>query len=116
MPWKAYAIIPIDFGWEHLPSLSEVAAQMGKSQAAMAAYGLPEDANPIKQLLHDFSVARDLAMEAGWEGDMRGANEASVFFLPAETDFKYAFVWKQDNNGTTFVVSPFELPWLRELY
>jgi hypothetical protein len=33
-------------------------------------------------------------------------------WLPYDTEFAYGFVWKQDNNGTTFVASPVPMPWL----
>jgi hypothetical protein len=28
--------------------------------------------------------------------------------------FEFGLAWKQDNNGTTFVLSPIELPHLKE--
>jgi hypothetical protein len=32
-----------------------------------------------------------------------------------ELEVGYAFVWKQDNNGSTFVLSPVPLPYLDTL-
>lgn len=114
MSWKAYGIVPIDFGWEHLPSLSDVAATMARTRVKYEPFG-NSDFDAVKKLLADYQHAKELADGIGWEGDIRGGDEVSVFFLPDENEFAYAFVWKQDNNGTTFVVSPRPLPWLREL-
>lgn len=60
-----------------------------------------------------FNEGKITARFIGWEGDMRegpvvsmlppiGAGENSLFLI----------AWKQDNNGESFVVSPYELPWL----
>jgi len=58
----------------------------------------------------DLAVAMKLAARCGWEGDgewrMAGLPRADV---AAPT---YMLAVKQQNNGTTFVVSPYELPWL----
>ena len=50
-----------------------------------------------------------------WEGDIReGVN---VFSLPpadGDCSMQTGFIFKQDNNGQTFIVSPRALPWLHE--
>jgi hypothetical protein len=59
------------------------------------------------------SQAFDLAKKAGWEGDIRQG--PFIAGLPTDSigaDGKIMVAWKQDNNGTTFVVSPIKLPWL----
>jgi hypothetical protein len=33
MTWEAYPIAPIDFGWELLPTIEEVASQLAKRAA-----------------------------------------------------------------------------------
>lgn len=51
----------------------------------------------------------------GWEGDI--TEGPYVFMLPMNDGggtMTAGFIWKQSNNGTTFVVSPFEMPWLRD--
>ena len=45
-----------------------------------------------------------------WEGDIRGKIE--VFSVPAEGMTEIGFILKQDNNGTTFIISPVPLPHL----
>lgn len=59
-----------------------------------------------------FRVATAVGSE--WEGD---CHVVHVFGLPpADTycDLQLGLIWKQGNNGTTFVVSPYPLPWLGE--
>ena len=52
---------------------------------------------------------------SGWEGDVRDGTGIYVFAVPGEeSDTEVGFVFKQDNNGTTFVISPVELPHLRD--
>lgn len=47
-----------------------------------------------------------------WEGDIV-ENGLLVFALPCDScETKVGFIWKQENNGSTFVASPFPLPWL----
>ena len=77
-----YHLYPIDMGWHRLHVLDNE---------------LPE---PIA------TAARGI----GWEGDVRGHN-IGWFPMPApgENSFAPAYVWKQDNNGSTFVASPAEI-------
>jgi hypothetical protein len=49
-----------------------------------------------------------------WEGDFSRGPCVMPIPDPDNNGFQAAFVWKQDNNGTTFVVSPVALPWLWE--
>jgi hypothetical protein len=64
------------------------------------------------EMADDLRLAERLATECGWEGDghwrMAGLPRADV----AAPTFMLAA--KQQNNGTTFVVSPYELPWLAQ--
>jgi hypothetical protein len=61
-------------------------------------------------LTEDASRARWLATCAGWEGD--GTWYVSVLPDPDACLSRFLFAVKQSNNGTTFIVSPFRLPWL----
>jgi len=47
-----------------------------------------------------------------WEGDIKDG--IYVFAIPGDVETRIGFVWKQDNNGQTFVISPVELPHLKE--
>lgn len=71
--------------------------------------------------------AREIAKtNSCWEGDIRHhigsddhtyyENNAYIFSIP-NPDYatcSYGMIWKQDNNGTTFICSPLELPHLAE--
>jgi hypothetical protein len=103
-----YHLGPIDnwFGWR---SLLDVARE-----------GVDEFGNkPPSQdwLLETWLQARDLARRCGWEGDIRGGYDFGngPWFAPLPIDrggYKFMIAWKQDTNGSTFVASPIELPWL----
>jgi hypothetical protein len=52
---------------------------------------------------------------AGWEGDIReGHFFAGLPVRPGEDPGEVIVGLKQDNNGTTFIWSPFELSWLAD--
>jgi hypothetical protein len=109
--WHCYHIFPIDFGWEFLPDLKQVIAQAAMQDACWIEQGISE--NIAQQIMEDFKFAMAAMRKRGWEGDFRDGPK--VFFLPNDTDFVWGFVWKQDNNGETFVVSPRPLPWLSSI-
>lgn len=113
MTFTAYEITPIDFGWETLSTVSETAAKLGSEDAVSRVDGDPQSAPfySLDTFLADWETAKQLASEAGWEGDFRG--EPRVFWLPTELEIRYGFVFKQDNNGTTYVISPCALPHLK---
>jgi hypothetical protein len=108
-----YDIVPIDFGWEFLRTVPETAALIGESEATarLAGYSGYID---LAGFLRDVKRAEDLAEKRGWEGDFVHGGPR-VFWLPVENEIIYGFVWKQSNNGTTFVVSPKPIPWCDEL-
>lgn len=68
--------------------------------------------------IEDFSLPRLLKcliwmfVHKQWEGDL--SQEPFVFFIPAPQKCSpcYGYVWKQNNNGQTFIASPIRLPWL----
>lgn len=100
----AYSLIPIDFGWDHLKTVNETISNIAQSA------GNDRMQEEVTTFLNDWSLAQEKAKKLGWEGDFRG--EPRVFWLPFESELKYGFVFKQDNNGDTFVVSPVDLPYL----
>ena len=109
MSWRAYSIPPIDLGWERLQTVEEVAANMAEEKASGIVYDQPSFFD-LEKFFADVEQARVLARRVGWDGDYR--DRPRVFWLPDEDDFSYGFVWKQDNNGTTYVITPHPLPWL----
>lgn len=57
--------------------------------------------------------AETMARSCGWGGDMREGPYISA--LPSDCEggsCEVMIAWKQDNNGETFVYSPYPLPWL----
>lgn len=80
---------PIDSGWDRLHTLIN---------------GLP------------VTIAR-AAMDLGWEGNFRKVGSDSRMATPCvgwhpivcQDEFLPCFVWKQDNNGTTFMATPIRL-------
>ncbi len=55
-----------------------------------------------------------IAEHTHWEGDMREPMRFIGLPNPDYGNLELALLIKQDNNGTTFLASPFELPWLAE--
>ena len=97
-----YEIPPIDFGWGSLKTVKETLLEMFEDENQ-------EDSLDIFAL--DWRESQLSARKKGWEGDFRCGPK--VFWIPMNGDkMVYGFVFKQDNNGITFVVSPVPLPWL----
>ena len=112
MNWIVYSIGPIDHGWEHLKTVRETLPAIAAIEDEFAGSG-DINSEEVTKFLQGWKSAKDAARGSGWEGDFR--HEPRVFWLPADVKFVYGFVFKQDNNGTTFVVSPQVLPAMQEL-
>ena len=109
MEQKCYELSPIDFGWESLSSVDEAAGNLRR--LGMKGYqGYHDQARDLERA---FEEAKTLARARGWEGDFSAGPK--VFWLPHEDSMSMlpGFIWKQSNNGITYVVSPLPLPWLR---
>lgn len=116
MTFYAYGLSPIDFGWEFLPTVEEMASRFAKHDALLAIHDEKFEEPLLPKFMQYFEMAKARAREVGWEGDYRGSASPRVIFLPSEemSGFVHAFVWKQGNNGSTFVVSHYPMPWLQE--
>lgn len=113
MNFYVYNIHPIDWGWSNLKTVSQTISDFAKSKDMRDTPNpVPNDLDEelIKSFLGMWEAAKEKAKEKGWEGDFR--DEPCVFWLPTEQYFDYGFVFKQENNGSTFVVSPYPLSWL----
>lgn len=110
----AYHISPMDFGWYRMPTIKQT-VQTILANCSDDLMGFEEDARSIIRLLELYELALDRAKMVGWEGDFRSETQPRVVLLPAENEPITIFVWKQDNNGSTFVVSPIPLPHLQSL-
>ena len=89
--------IPLD---EYLNSTKEIDDPYGEHEFTK---------NQIEQL------TAEMKNIDSWEGDVMDG--VYLFALPGknmDTNLALGIVWKQRNNGTTFVVSEMELPWLKE--
>lgn len=116
MNWFTYELPPIDLNWELLHTVEDIAKTLAAREAAFAVKeGRPPNgafALTVDELLKLWESAKGAADQAGWDGDFR--IEPRVLPIPDETAFRVGFVFKQDNNGTTYVVSPVEMPHLDE--
>ena len=93
-----YALGPIDF-WEGWSSADEM---MSAPYHDVSHWG-PD--NVRKRVW----AAEDAARAAGWEGD----GQPRISMIPTDDVVCEIIVAiKQSNNGTTFIVSPVEMPWL----
>ena len=116
--WIPYTLNPIDFGWEHLSTVEETLKvfQKGEADAAREAeecgFTLEPGELPYSStdFIQEWASAKAIALKICGEEELR--HDPAVFWVPGEMQFSYAFVFKMESNGTTFVISPVELPWL----
>lgn len=90
-----YGIIPIDF-WQGWIPVDEFLQRWPD---------LIEDVE--LQLL----IVKREATRMGWDGH----GEICMTGFPIEGGGGYLFGWQQQDNGTSFIVSPIEMPWLEDL-
>lgn len=107
--WYFYQMSPIDFNWSMLDTVEETIKKLSKDHDADYE---PLTFRGLSGFLSDWNEAKEIARKSYWEGDFR--ESPRVFWLPSEQEFLHAFAWKQDNNGTTFIISPHPLPHLDE--
>lgn len=112
--WHVYDTGPIDIGWHNLPTVQEVALKFAEEDVMAKLSNTVSENDSAEIFLRNFDNAQSHANSLNWNGDFR--EEPRVFWLPSESDgcFLYGFVWKQDSNGITYIISPFKLPWLNE--
>ena len=110
--WKAYMIDPIDWGWERLKTVAETLSDIAADYNDEFDETGDVNKEEVEKFIFSWLHAKQAAKEVGWEGDFR--EPPRVFWLPGDNHFEYGFAFKQDNNGTTFVVSPQPLPGIEE--
>ena len=111
-----YAMGPIDdwTGWRKPEELFRARIDTSAAASPMADDDPHGDFEPHRWA-QAWTSARAGARELHWEGDIRPGEGPFVTMLPsAEPGVTTPFIiaWKQDNNGMTFIASPFRLPWL----
>lgn len=109
-----YVIPPIDFGWEHLPTVEDTLKAIKRDEEIRSNGGeLYDLAYRSEKFSKDWEQAVTIAKSMGMSSDFR--QEPSVLWMPSELQMEYGFVFKEDNNGTTYVVSHIEMPWLESI-
>lgn len=116
MAKRAYVLAPVDFGWELMDTVDERVCKLVSLERENFKNRECDfcDLTSVKIFLNNWEEAKGLATQAGWEGDVRFGNGPCVFDIPFSDGIETCFIFKQDNNGCTFVVSPVEMPWLDE--
>lgn len=116
-----YRISPIDYSWEMMPSVKDTAtnyiARCNKEEGFKHPGCALDSCAGLNDLLElVLKIAKHPHFNIGWEGDF--TEGPKVFFLPVryeETGLHAGFMWKQSNNGCTFVASPEELSYFDDL-
>jgi hypothetical protein len=116
LPLKhVYAVAPIDnwFGWDSFEGFVAKIACLDYGQEG----GTERErvARALEQVSATCHQAETMARAAGWEGDRTVGPCFSVLPLPNDYDVAPIVAWKQPNNGSTFVMSAFPLPYLEGL-
>lgn len=104
-----YNFFVIDHNWEYLTPLDTFFRNiLDKGLSSPQNYTNEE----LMSATRKWHYAKKLADKIGWEGDF--ARGPYVFFLPNPKGFciEYGFMFKQYNNGRTFIISPFELEYM----
>lgn len=114
MNWYIYELGPIDHYWQHMKTVVETAKELGAASAAAQIAGFPEDTDGESVSVSEFLAKWKDASSRVTSSPDELRLPPVVFWVPWEGYFKYGFVIKHDNNGTTYVVSPVELPHLGE--
>lgn len=111
-----YSTGPIDdwFGWQpYEDTLEKAYSEQAewKNEKREPFDGIPDYVGLLQRLATKSHLG--FAKYCGWEGDTTGGEYIAGF--PADhSGPSILFALKQSNNGTTFVASPIELPWLGE--
>lgn len=100
-----YEVPPIDDNWEAMRLIDELPNAIN---CCCGKCGLPA----WVKLEFDACLLASSKFSWGCWTDKEYSQPPRVFVLPDEEEFKIGFVWKTVNNGTTYIISPFELPWM----
>ncbi|HGP3143489.1 TPA: hypothetical protein ACLG1D_001094 [Pseudomonas aeruginosa] len=104
--WHIYSTPAYDFGWNLLRTVNEARSYI-TNHPEFDQYHDINDLNTkdIDAFMNAWFSACAAARYAGWDGDFR--IEPRVFALPGHCNsLDAAFVIKQNDNGTTFFISP----------
>jgi hypothetical protein len=108
-----YRLDPIDWwnGWHRVEDLFE---KQDDPEEGSATKLRTKELWPF--LAEAFHAAREWL---GWEGDVSDGDLWATVLPPTEgfgwgPDMPFVLAWKQKNNGTTFIASPYRLPWVEQ--
>lgn len=93
--WYVYAVNPIDWDWDMLLTVEDVRLRLRRAS----------DDKEESTFNQAWAHVKNMAEKIGY--DRVDRMSPRVFWVPDPDSgsFVYGFVWKQDNNGTTFVAS-----------
>lgn len=108
--WHVYEFSPIDHGWETMKTVQEMIATIANTPSDEPAWD-SSDANTIDvaSFLTYWESAKAFARSCGWEGDFVVTPRVFSIPRPDGVQFDIGFAFKQDNNGSSFLVSPVPL-------
>ncbi|WP_428313287.1 hypothetical protein [Hydrocarboniphaga sp.] len=110
MKWFAYDVVPVDSNWEYLKTVRETVREIAINDAEARVHGGDVPPPDMEEFIDAWESAKDAATAAGWVGEP--GNEPLVFWLPVAGSFTFGFVIRQDNDDSSYVISPVELPHL----
>lgn len=94
MSWYAYCIFEIDADWDLNMTIDEF-----REKKSSKAY--------LWNFEDYWDMAQEAAKEVGFEGPI--TEGPVIFTIPDEPFFHYAFAFKHERSGETFIISPIPL-------
>jgi hypothetical protein len=104
-----YEMSPVDY-WEGMTPLGSYFDDRCMSNM-LEWRRAPEFDRVLRFLFRTMEIARS---HGHWEGDVAHGPYISAVPDSGGLDCALILAWKQSNNGTTYVASQIELPWLAE--
>ena len=103
-----YETPPIDY-FAGMVTLDEFRTQVYKE--------LPHTFDEPEEVINDITASLEISKKffdshSCWEGDIKAGPFIFTIPDPDAVSYKEGFVWKQQNNGSSFIASPCRLPWL----
>jgi len=110
--WHCYDISPIDFNWEYLPTVKDTLCSLIQTPMQWET-ACGEDVNEdwAASFVDSWKFAKETARQRlHWDEEFNG--HPRVIWIPDDNAFGFGFVFKQGNNGNTYVFSPQPMAWL----
>lgn len=102
--WNIYTIKPIEFNWIFCRSVKDTLETIANPifHLNIPLCPTPED------FQNDWQHAQQLAVKNHWDGNFKFG--PVVFWIPVDGSFAYGFAFTGDEEYTTYVISPVEMP------